>query len=198
MIRTSAGLTLVALLAGCGGEPAEEAVPADPGTVVVEPATPAPAVSPGAPEAIAEVRDPEGRTLGTVRLTQTAEGVALAGSLSGIPAGVHAFHIHTTGSCEPSFEAAGGHFNPTGREHGTLNPNGPHLGDLPNVQVTPDSTVQIQAMAQNVTLADGPNALLDADGAAIMMHAEPDDYRTEPSGDAGDRIACGVVNPAAS
>lgn len=140
-----------------------------------------------------DVRDADGRTLGTLSLTQSARGVSASGRLAGLPPGPHAIHLHATGRCEPPFESAGGHWNPTNQEHGSENPNGPHHGDFPNITVGSDSTVSIQVTSPDGRLRGG-NGLLDADGAAVVVHARPDDYRTNPSGNAGDRIACGVVS----
>jgi superoxide dismutase, Cu-Zn family len=161
------------------------------------------AIDPGAPVAgtadpaagagiTAVMRDSAGTELGTVTLADASGGIAISGTLRGIAPGTHAFHLHTTGQCEPTFEAAGGHWNPTNAEHGTEAAQGPHLGDMPNVTVGDDSTVTIQATTPGGSLR-GENALLDADGAAVMLHAGTDDYRSQPSGDAGGRIACGVV-----
>ncbi len=105
---------------------------------------------------------------------------------TGLPAGVHGLHLHAVGRCDaPDFTSAGPHWNPTNREHGSENPAGPHLGDLPNLTVGPDGR-------GGVTLAVPPG-LLDGDGAALVIHAEPDDYRTDPSGNSGARIACAVL-----
>ena len=135
----------------------------------------------------------QGQPAGTATLTATDEGVFITAQLSNLPEGTHAFHIHQVGRCEPPFESAGGHFNPTDREHGFLNPQGEHLGDLPNITVRSDGTAAADHHAVGVTLTGGDRALLDADGAALMVHAGVDDYRTDPSGNAGPRIACGVV-----
>jgi Cu-Zn family superoxide dismutase len=141
----------------------------------------------------AAVRDASGRSLGTLTITETASGIAASGRLTGLPSGEHAIHIHTVGRCDPPFASAGGHWNPTNRQHGTQNPQGPHFGDLPNIKVGTDSSVTVQATTPGGTLR-GNNALLDADGAAVVIHAKPDDYRTDPAGNAGDRIACGVIS----
>lgn len=143
--------------------------------------------------ATAALRDSAGHELGTLTLTDAGQGVAVAGTLRGLPPGVHAIHLHTAGSCDaPTFSSAGGHWNPTNRQHGSENPQGPHFGDLPNITVATDSSVTVQATSPGGTLR-GANALLDADGAAVVVHMGRDDYRTDPAGDAGSRIACGTV-----
>lgn len=147
----------------------------------------------GAQTARASIRDSAGRELGTVALRDTVGGLALAGELRGLPPGTHAIHLHMTGRCEPPFESAGAHWNPTSRQHGTENPQGPHFGDMPNITVGTDSMATIATMTPGGALR-GTNALIDDDGAAVVIHADPDDYRTDPSGNAGDRIACGVVS----
>ena len=141
----------------------------------------------------AAVRDASGRALGTLTLAQTAQGITVSGRLTGVPPGEHAIHIHAVGRCDPPFESAGPHWNPTNRQHGAQNPQGPHLGDLPNLSVGRDSTVTVQATTPGGTLR-GSNALLDPDGAAVVIHARADDNRTDPAGNAGDRIACGVAS----
>jgi Cu-Zn family superoxide dismutase len=134
-----------------------------------------------------------GKQLGVVTLTQAGQGIQVSGRLIGLPPGEHAIHLHTSGRCEtPTFESAGGHWNPTNSSHGKNTPQGPHLGDLPNITVGRDSSVTVEATTVGGTLRN-QNPLLDADGAAVVVHAKPDDYRSQPSGDAGDRIACGVV-----
>ncbi len=147
---------------------------------------------PGSGTTSAALRDSAGRELGTLTLRDDTGGVAVSGALRDLPQGNHAMHIHETGRCEPPFESAGGHWNPTNRQHGTENPQGPHFGDLPNLIVDADGSVSIQATTPGGTLR-GANALLDADSAAIVIHAQPDDNRTDPAGGAGNRIACGVV-----
>ena len=139
------------------------------------------------------MRDAGGRELGTVTLAEAGEGIAVSGTLRGLPPGAHAIHLHMTGRCDPpTFESAGGHWNPTSRQHGSQNPQGPHLGDMPNVTVGADSAVTVQATTPGGTLR-GQNAVLDGDGAAVVIHRAADDYRTDPSGGSGDRIACGIV-----
>jgi Cu-Zn family superoxide dismutase len=152
-----------------------------------------PTAAPAANNVTAPMRDPAGRDLGTLTLTEGSQGITVAGRLSGLPPGEHAIHLHAVGRCDPpDFKSAGDHWNPTNRQHGTKNPQGPHLGDLPNITVAQDSSVTVQATTPGGML-HGKNELLDGDGAAVVVHARRDDYRTQPSGNSGDRIACGVV-----
>jgi len=140
-----------------------------------------------------ELKDLQGKVVGTVLLVDTPHGILLRGALSGLPPGTHAIHFHETGKCEPPFKSAGGHFNPTRKAHGVMDPAGPHAGDLPNLVVPKEGELEFELFAEALTLADGPNTVLDADGTALVLHAKPDDYRTQPAGDSGDRIACGVI-----
>lgn len=141
----------------------------------------------------ASMRNAQGAELGILTLTQAGQGIQVSGRLTGLPPGEHAIHLHTVGRCDaPKFESAGGHWNPTNQKHGTATSGGPHLGDLPNISVERDSSVTVEATSPGGTLRN-QNALLDTDGAAVVVHAKPDDYKSQPSGDAGDRIACGVV-----
>lgn len=144
--------------------------------------------------ATAELKDREGQTIGRATLTETPHGVLISLNLERAPAGERAFHIHQVGRCDPpAFESAGSHLNPTGTQHGFLQEKGPHAGDLPNVHVPKDGRLDVEMLARGVTLQAGKNSLLDADGSSLVMHAKPDDYRTDPAGAAGDRIACGVI-----
>ena len=144
-------------------------------------------------EAEAVVRDAQGNVLGTLSLAQETMGIRITGSLVNVPAGVHGFHVHTTGRCEPPFTTAGGHWNPAGRQHGADNPNGKHQGDLPNVTANAQGNVLVNVLLSGASIRGGTTPLLDADGAAFVVHAVADDYRTDPAGNAGARIACGVV-----
>lgn len=142
--------------------------------------------------ATATLVDPQGTTIGTVSLAETATGVLLTGSVRGIGVGTHGIHLHETGACTPSFAAAGGHFNPTARQHGFRNPAGHHVGDMPNLHVTSTGTHTFDITAPGARLR-GDAGLLEGDGTAIVIHANADDYLTDPSGNSGDRIACGVI-----
>lgn len=131
---------------------------------------------------------------GSVALVQTPSGVLLTATLTDLPPGAHGFHIHETGSCEPDFSAAGGHFAPRDHAHGLEVIEGEHAGDMPNIHVGADGKLKIEILNPRISLASGEEGyLFDADGAAIVIHAGADDYTSQPSGDAGDRIACGVI-----
>jgi Cu-Zn family superoxide dismutase len=140
-----------------------------------------------------ELLDGEGASIGTVALTQMARGVRILAEAAGLPSGPHAFHIHAVGVCEPPFTSAGGHFNPTGAEHGWNNPRGHHAGDLPNVHVQEDGVLAIEYFTGAVTLGQGDTSLFDADGSSAVIHQAADDYQSDPAGHAGDRIACAVI-----
>jgi Cu-Zn family superoxide dismutase len=132
--------------------------------------------------------------IGEAVLRETPHGVLVAVALRDLPPGEHGFHVHETGECLPPFMSAGGHLNPAHAGHGFLAEDGAHLGDLPNLVVPESGRVRLELLIPGATLAgDDASALLDADGSAFVVHAGPDDYRTNPAGDAGDRIACGVV-----
>lgn len=145
-----------------------------------------------APAAGGSFVDAQGQEIGTAELTGTPNGVLIRIDVEGLPPGQHGFHVHETGTCEPpEFTSAGGHYNPEGESHGFLT-EGAHVGDLLNLTVPGDGAVVHEALARDASL-DGENALLDDDGSALVIHAGPDDYRTDPSGQSGARIACAVV-----
>jgi len=135
-----------------------------------------------------------GAPIGTVRAWQTAGGVSFHVQAAGLPHGLHGLHVHAVGRCDPpDFTSAGAHWNPAGKQHGLSNPAGPHAGDLPNVEVAANGVLSATVTVAGASLA----ALLDADGSALVLHAAADDYRTDPSGNSGARIACAVILPGA-
>jgi superoxide dismutase, Cu-Zn family len=144
-----------------------------------------------ADQATAVLKDPDGKEVGKVTLTAVPTGVLLDANLTALPPGDHAFHIHETGKCEaPDFKSAGGHFNPEEDEHGLMNKAGPHAGDMPNIHVPESGQLHIEVLNQMVHMGRG---LFDEDGSAIVIHEGADDYKSDPAGDAGARIACGVI-----
>ena len=143
--------------------------------------------------AAAAIMDTDGQPVGMVTLTQGPQGVVVSADLNGLPPGGHAFHIHAVGACAPDFSAAGGHFGPGDESHGYLHSTDMHAGDLPNIYVGVDGSVQSDAFTNDITLATGDErSLFDADGSAIIVHEKPDDYGAD-AGVAGARIACGII-----
>ena len=138
--------------------------------------------------------DASGQTIGSVRAWETAGGVSFRVNATGLPHGLHGIHVHAVGRCDPpDFASAGPHWNPAAKKHGLNNPAGSHAGDLPNVEVAANG-----ALGATVTLAGATMAgLLDADGSALVIHAQADDYVTDPSGNSGARIVCAVIRPGA-
>lgn len=145
--------------------------------------------------ATATMRDTDGEIVGRVTLTQTPEqGVFLLADFAGAEPGSHAFHIHETGSCSPTFDASGGHFNPWGAAHGLLHEDGMHAGDMLNLHVPESGDILTERVASMVTLKpSGAHSLFDEDGAALVVHRNPDDYISQPSGGGGPKLYCGVI-----
>jgi len=142
----------------------------------------------------AALKDAQGKDVGSAELAQLPQGVLIKLSLKGVPAGEHAFHVHGTGKCEPPFTSAGGHFNPDSKKHGLMAAEGHHAGDMPNLHIPSDGTLSVEIVNAAVTLDKGkPNSLHGPNGTALIIHAGKDDYKTDPTGEAGGRIACGVV-----
>jgi superoxide dismutase, Cu-Zn family len=143
----------------------------------------------------AELRTIRGDVVGTATFTQVGNAVRVVLEVQGLPPGAHGVHVHAVGACAgPAFTSAGGHFNPDGREHGVLNhPRGPHAGDLPNITVGADGKGRLESTTELMSLGAGVSSVFDGDGSAIVVHAAPDDFRTDPTGNSGARIACGVI-----
>jgi len=142
------------------------------------------------------IQNAEGATIGNADLIEVSDGVLIKLTVKGLPAGEHAFHVHAVGKCEPPFTTAGGHFNPGNHKHGMMAPEGHHAGDMPNLIVPASGEVAIEVVNTAVTLAkDKPNSLFKPDGTALVIHGGPDDYKSDPAGNAGARIACGVIEP---
>ncbi len=145
--------------------------------------------------ATAKVIGKDNESYGNAYFQEEDNGVMMTLALSGLPQGTHGIHIHAVGKCEPpTFESAGPHFNPTSKEHGKLNPKGYHLGDLPNLEVGEDGNVDLNFLAEGLTLdKSAANSLLKGEGTALVIHESEDDYKTDPAGNSGARIACGVI-----
>ena len=146
-----------------------------------------------AQHARAELKDASGKTIGTATLDQTPRGVLIDLTLTGAPEGTHGLHIHSVGKCDAPFTTAGPHWNPTAHMHGLMTTAGGHAGDLPNVFVPAGGNLHTQILADGAQLS-GATGILDADGAALVLHATADDYKSDPAGNAGARAACGVIS----
>ncbi len=140
----------------------------------------------------------EGERIGNVGFWELEQGLRVFAQAEGLPSGIHAFHVHQTGECTPpDFQSAGGHYNPTDNQHGWDNAEGPHAGDFPNVHVQDDGRLAVEYFTDKLALADGAEGTLFPDGGtAVVIHEGADDYQTDPAGDAGARIACGVIERA--
>jgi superoxide dismutase, Cu-Zn family len=167
-------LGVAAVLAGCASVPTQKA--------------------PLSAEAV--LKDKDGKQVGVATLIETPEGVRVALTGYRLPPGGHGLHVHAVGRCDPpDFASAGAHFNPTGKQHGRMNPAGPHAGDLPNLVAAASGEAGLDITTKAFTLSPGPSSLLGDKGTALVVHANPDDDKTDPTGNSGGRLACGVITP---
>lgn len=143
-------------------------------------------------QATAEISDRFGHSAGVATLTQSPYGTLLRVEFWNLSTGTHAFHVHAVGKCVPPFESAGGHYNPRGLHHGFMDEDGVHAGDMPNIHVPASGALEIEIFLPDVNL---DASLFDSDGASLVVHEGADDYRSDPAGAAGPRIACGVIEP---
>ena len=187
-----AAVSIAALISACQKpqEPAANEMAAANDTSAMNEAAPGAAMQP------AQLLDGAGKAMGQVEMSEDANGVTLKVTAAGLPAGTHGVHLHEKGMCEgPKFESAGAHWNPAGKQHGRDNPMGAHLGDLANMEAADGAEASSTYLVAGVTMGGTQNALADADGTSLVVHAKADDYKTDPSGNSGDRIACAVIAP---
>lgn len=194
-LRTTAVLGAALLLAACSkaddAAAKDSAMAADSAASLTLDSTSTAGASTGV---TAKMLDASGRELGVLTLADAGAAISVDGTLRGLTPGVHGMHIHAVGRCDgPDFASAGPHWSPTPKQHGSTNEAGPHHGDLMNLTVGADGSVVVKMSTPAGSLR-GENPLLDADGAAIVIHATADDYKTDPSGNSGARVACGLVS----
>jgi len=152
------------------------------------------AFSAGAQSVKVQLHDGQGNTVGTADLSPAPSGVNIHLNLANLTPGVHGIHIHSVAKCEgPAFASAGGHFNPDMKHHGLENPDGPHAGDIPNITIGPHGDFKGTIVAPGVTMGDDTHSVFTNGGTALVIHAKADDMKSDPAGNAGDRVACGVI-----
>ena len=149
----------------------------------------------GAPKsAHADIVNAQGQNIGSAKIVPAKKGAKIEVNVSQLPPGKHGIHIHAVGKCDgPAFTTAGGHLNPDTKKHGKDNPEGPHAGDLLMIEAKADGTAKATLLDTMVTLGDGPNSVFHEGGTSIVIHEKEDDYKTDPAGNSGARIACGVI-----
>jgi superoxide dismutase, Cu-Zn family len=149
----------------------------------------------GAPKsAHADIVNAQGQNIGSAKIVPAKKGVKIEVNVSQLPPGKHGIHIHAVGKCDgPAFTTAGGHLNPDTKKHGKDNPEGPHAGDLLMIEAKADGKAKATLLDTMVTLGDGPNSVFHEGGTSIVIHEKEDDYKTDPAGNSGTRIACGII-----
>lgn len=199
-LMLSISAMMLVILAACGNGQEEAEAPDD----QESPADQEAPEEEAAPEEESEINvtliDSEENEVGDATLTEGDEGVDISLNGENLPAGEHGFHIHDMGACEaPDFDSAGDHYNPTDANHGFDDPDGPHAGDMENIIVEDDGTIDVDITNDRVTLEEGAESTLQTDdGTSLIIHSEEDDYSSQPSGDAGDPIVCGVISEPSS
>src|SRR3990172_3263348 len=195
LAKTLAVVVFVALMTTAAATAAWADSPT-PTTAPTPPAFSAPAVD----SASAQLKNASGQVVGSAQFFQDGQGVVqVKVDVTGLPAGSHGIHIHTVGKCDaPDFTTAGGHFNPGSKKHGLLSTEGPHAGDLPVLTVDARGAGSLQTTTSRISVAAGATSILDSDGSALVIHAAADDQLTDPTGNSGARIACGVIQRVAA